>query len=123
MKIRSHTMPRSCANMTRLVASLSAEDVVPHGRFRIPFLALFAALAHHALVCPAQTYDVLSREVSVFNFGQPATCSEAVSREFSVFNFGQPETRAEAISREVSVFNFGQQPTRFEAIAREISVF
>ena len=39
--------------------------------------------------------------------------SEAISREVSVFNFGQPSAEVEAISREVSVFNFGQPlPTR-----------
>lgn len=50
-------------------------------------------------------YDVVAREVSVFNFGQSTANHEALSREVSGFNLGQPTANFEALSREVSVFN------------------
>ncbi len=80
----------------------------------------------------AQNQDAISREVSVFNFGQlglSVASAEAISREVSVFNFGQlglSTAGKEAISREVSVFNFGQlglSTASTEAISREVSVF
>jgi hypothetical protein len=72
---------------------------------------------------PAYDSEAISREVSIINFGQPAYGSEAVSREVSIINFGQPAYGSEAISREVSVYNFGQPAYGSEAIAREVSVF
>ena len=74
------------------------------------------------LLSRAQSTNV-SREVSIFNFGQPAASSEAVSREVSVFDFGQPAASSEAVSREVSVFDFGQVVANIEAISREVSVY
>ncbi len=71
----------------------------------------------------SNTIDLVSRELSVFNFGVPSTSAEAISREVSVFDFGQPGTTAEAISREVSLFDFGQPAYGSEAISREVSVF
>ena len=88
--------------------------------------------------------EAITREVSVFNFGQPTAGSEAIarevsifngesiptsgipevySREASVFNFGSPLANVEAISREATVFNFGSPPANIEAIGREVSVF
>ena len=67
--------------------------------------------------------DAVSREVSLFNFGQSTAGSEAISREISLFNFGQPTVSLEAISREVSLFNFGQPTIGIEAISREVSVY
>jgi hypothetical protein len=86
-------------------------------------MVALAALALLPLVSAGQTNDAVSREVSVFNFGQPSTTAEAISREVSVFNFEQPSVTAEAISREVSVFNFGQPSTSAEGISREVSIF
>jgi hypothetical protein len=85
-------------------------------------LLLAAALFAH-LTASGQTSEAISREVSLFNFGQLSTATEAISRELSVFNFGQPPSNAEAISREVSVFNFGPSATSVEALSRELSVF
>lgn len=88
--------------------------------------------------------EVYSREVTVFNLGEPAAFIEAISqevsvyngevapnsfirnvqsREFTVFNLGEPTAFIEAISAEVSVFNFGSAPSRIEAISRELSVY
>ena len=59
------------------------------------------------LFAQAQAYDAVSREVSLFNFGQPTASIEAISREVSLFNSGPaPAARIEAISREVSVFDY-----------------
>ena len=87
------------------------------------FLALLAFLILASLPSMGQTNDAVSREISVFNFGQSANSAEAISREVSLFNFGQPSISVEAISREASVFNFGQPATSAEAISREVSVF
>jgi hypothetical protein len=84
---------------------------------------LLAAALFARLTASGQTSEAISREVSVFNFGQSATGVEAISREVSVFNFGQSAAGIEAISREVSVFNFGQSATSIEAVSREVSVF
>lgn len=70
-----------------------------------------------------QTYEAVSREISVFNFGTPFPSVEAISREVSVFNFGASFPSVEAVSREVSVFNFGAVFPSVEAISREVSVF
>lgn len=85
-------------------------------------LLLAAALFAH-LTASGQTSEAISREVSLFNFGQLSATTEAISRELSVFNFGQSATSVEAISREVSVFNFGQPSANAEAISREVSIF
>ena len=74
------------------------------------------------MLSQAQITNV-SREVSIFNFGQPVANNEAVSREVSVFDFGQPTTSNDAVSRELSVFDFGQPAVSYEAIAREVSIF
>ena len=84
---------------------------------------LLAAALFTRLTASGQTSEAISREVSLFNFGQLVAPTEAISREVSVFNFGQPASNAEAVSREVSVFNFGQSATSIEAISREVSVF
>lgn len=70
----------------------------------------------------SQGGEAISREVSMFNFGQPSAPVETVSREFSVFNFGSPSANLEAISREVSVFNLGRPANEIEGISREVSV-
>lgn len=70
-----------------------------------------------------QTNDVVSREVSVFNVGIPASTIEAISQEMSVLNVGVPTANVEAISREVSVFNLGIPSSPVEAISREVSVY
>src|ERR1035438_1867496 len=75
------------------------------------------------LLSSGQTNDAISREISVFNFGQASANVEAISREVSLFNFGVPSANVEAISREVSVFNFGLPSAGIEAISREVSVF
>ncbi len=89
--------------------------------------------------------DVIGRELSLFNFGEPTAPLEALSREVSVFNgeelprstiqdvvgrevslfnFGEvPGGSVAAESREVSIFNFGEPPAPVEAISREVSVF
>jgi hypothetical protein len=88
--------------------------------------------------------EAISREASIFNFGEPTARQEAISREASVFNFGSPPANVEAISpelsvfngegpptsniaevysREASVFNFGSPPANVEAISLEVSVF
>ena len=89
--------------------------------------------------------EAISREASIFNFGEPTARLEAISREASVFNFGSPPANVEAISpelsvfngeggpptsnlaevysREVSTFNFGSPPANVEAISLEVSVF
>ncbi|HVV01182.1 MAG TPA: CARDB domain-containing protein, partial [Verrucomicrobiae bacterium] len=72
---------------------------------------------------PSAPFEAISREVSVFNFGQDSAGVEAISREVSVLNFGQPAAGSEAISREVSVFNFGESSAGVEAVSREVSVF
>ena len=41
--------------------------------------------------------------------GQSVKLPEAISREVTVWNFGQPTARRETLSREVTVFNF-QEP-------------
>lgn len=46
-----------------------------------------------------------SREVSLFNFGQPTASIEAISREMSLF--GRTNLWYEGISREASVFDYG----------------
>ena len=71
----------------------------------------------------AQTNDAVSREVSVFNFGEASAPVEAISREVSLFNFGSPSAAVEAVSRELSVFNFGAPSATIEAVSREVSVF
>ncbi len=82
----------------------------------------FVVLALLATTVPAlPEEEAISREVSLFNFGQSPATIEAVSREVSLFNFSQP-SGTEAISREVSIFNFGQ-PSGLEAISREVSLF
>jgi len=43
--------------------------------------------------------------------GQSVKLPEAISREVTVWNFGQPTARRETLSREVTVFNF-QEPAR-----------
>lgn len=88
-------------------------------QYRLPMGFLILA----PLVSQAQTIDAVSREVSLFNFGQPVAISEAVSREVSVFDAGQPTATSEALSREVSLFNFGQPTVRSEAVSREVSLF
>ncbi|PWU16996.1 MAG: hypothetical protein C5B50_12210 [Verrucomicrobia bacterium] len=85
-------------------------------------LVLFSTLLIPFL-SSAQTNDAISREISVFNLGQPGPGYEAISREVSVFNLGQPGPSYEAISREVSVFNLAQPTPAYEAISREVSVF
>ena len=88
--------------------------------------------------------EAITREVSLFNFGEPTARQEAISHEASVFNFGSPPANVEAISlelsvfngesvpnstiaevysREASVFNFGSPPANVEAISLELSVF
>jgi len=53
----------------------------------------------------AYTIDAISREVSVFDFGESSASIEAISREVSVFNEGVYSL--DAISREVSVYDYG----------------
>src|SRR5258708_6984714 len=79
-------------------------------------LVLAAAILAPALTSSGQAppIDAISREVSVFNFGQSSASVEAISREVSVFNFGQDPISLEAISREVSIFNLGQSPSTLE---------
>src|SRR5258707_7304748 len=64
-----------------------------------------ALLIFGTLDCTAKTNDAISREVSIFNFGQPSDTFEAISREVSVFNRGL--YTFDAISREASAFNYG----------------
>ncbi len=94
------------------------------------FLLLTVALVVHRNAS-AQTSpsDAIAREVSIFNYGMPATITsvEAVSREVSIFNYGVPAItiNVEAISREVSIFN-NSVPTitaNTEGISREVSIF
>jgi hypothetical protein len=89
--------------------------------FHVLFALIFTSLS--ALAQPSTNKDAVSREISVFNFGQSSFSSDAVSREVSVFNFGQSSTSSDAVSREVSVFNFGQGSTSSDAVSREVSVF
>lgn len=68
--------------------------------------------------------EAISREVSVFNFGEPSAFIESFSPEVSVYN-GEtaPQTDiSEVISREVSVFNFGEADYT-EAISAEVSIY
>ena len=54
----------------------------------------------------------ISRELSLFNFGQPIHRLEALSKEVSVYQ-GEvisPSDLAMIVSREVSGFNFGSPP-------------
>jgi hypothetical protein len=70
--------------------------------------------------------EAISREASIFNFGEPTARLEAISREASVFNFGSPPANVEAISPELSVFNGeGGPPTSnlAEVYSREVSIF
>lgn len=69
---------------------------------------VFAILVFARLCGLAQTtnYEAVSRETSIFNFGQSTATYEANSHEVSVFNFGQSTATYEAISHEVSVYNF-----------------
>ena len=100
----------------------------PPGRFRDFTSRLrrwlpLAFLVPMPLLTGAQTNDAVSREISLFNFGQPTASYEAVSREVSVFDLGQPTASYEAVSREVSVFDLGQPTASYEAVSREVSVF
>ena len=90
------------------------------GRFLLLAAGLFAHLTVSGQI---STSDAISREISIFNFGQPSASVETISREVSVFNFGVPSASIEALSREVSIFNFGQASANVEAISRELSVF
>ena len=70
--------------------------------------------------------SAISREISVFNFGEAFGSSDAVSREVSVYNGQSPPLDVvpqEAYSREVSVFNFGQPFGSSDALSREVSIF
>jgi hypothetical protein len=111
----------------RLEAAPHAQTVFgkePSGRFRdfqrrLLRLMLIAFLILTPPLARAQTTNV-SREVSIFNFGQPAATYEAMSREVSVFNFGQAVAGIEAISREISIFDRGSN--LLDSISREVSV-
>ncbi len=71
----------------------------------------------------AQSLEAISREVSLFNIGQPSAGLEAISRELSLFNLGEATATSEAISRELSLFNLGEATAGGEAISRELSLF
>ncbi len=64
--------------------------------------------------------EAITREVTVFNFGQPTARVEAIAREISVFNGQGVPTGGipEVYSREVSAFNFGSPLAAVEAISR-----
>lgn len=75
--------------------------------------------------------QIETREVSVFNLGQPApgpgaapALAEAITHEVSVYN-GQNvpySDLAQIETREISVFNSGSPSAPIEAISREVSV-
>ena len=63
-----------------------------------------ALLVFTPLLSQAQTTNV-SREVSIFNFGQTTATHEAISREVSIFD--RNYLLLDSISREVSVYDYG----------------
>ncbi|MCX6876786.1 MAG: hypothetical protein NTW21_23690 [Verrucomicrobia bacterium] len=70
--------------------------------------------------------EAISREASIFNFGEPTAAHEAISHEVSIFNFDVPPVQGvEAISPELSVFNGEGPPTSnlAEVYSREVSIF
>jgi hypothetical protein len=71
---------------------------------RLWLLVSFAFLILTPLFSPAQTTNV-SREVSIFNFGQAVASTEAISREISIFDRGS--ILLDASSREVSIYDYG----------------
>src|SRR5947209_344457 len=91
--------------------SRSGFDVTPQGRSRLaaPLLLCLSCLLWPSV--SARSDDAVSREVSLFNLGQPAATIEAFTRELSVYTTTNV-TRPEAISREVSVF-LTINPVRF----------
>jgi hypothetical protein len=112
-------MPGDSASATappRQIWKLGLRGFAPPG---FAYVVCAAALLLCSPTLRAQNQDAISREVSVFNFGQlglPTAGTEAISREVSVFNFGQlglPTAGTEAISREVSVYNYGVPPLSF----------
>jgi hypothetical protein len=120
----------SCSEASdQLYAARHAKTVfrkTPRWRLRDFTSWLWLLMSHTLLVftpllSQAQTNDVVSREVSIFNFGQPTASYEAISREVSVFDFGQAVASIEAISREVSVFDRGSN--LLDSISREVSVY
>jgi hypothetical protein len=52
---------------------------------------------HYYFVHNTIIYDSVSREVSGFNFGQPAANYEAISREISAFNVSLPDNNGDGI--------------------------
>ena len=66
------------------------------------------------------TKEVVSREISAFNFGEAIFKTEVVSREVSAFNGESiPLFHGEIYSREVSAFNLGAPLSLAEVVSKE----
>lgn len=74
---------------------------------------------------PFEPPQMVSREVSLFNYGQANFNVEVIGRELGVYNLGSPLYGAEAISRSVSVFHGEHFPIAGHPVlaSREVSLF